>query len=295
MEVNNLTPELILKTQQPNKIVTKPKTVKSDDSKDKTKLVLGTLGAMAVLGAAVVLTRRHLLKNGNIDVPKLNETPRPSQLPNSSNILRSAGAQIKEFRESHVIPAEQKIVDGFMDGGRKAILNENNEIIKASREVIVVNRAEDKVLSEFINQVKKQTEGMTEEDKVEFLYKYVSKLAGDSTVAEKNVQIYSFANGQKILLGEIFNKPYPLAVCRHRSLLFKVLGDELGLSVQLQRGKMGVVFEGEFIGGGHAWNVVKFKNGKSLLVDTMNAKKLDLSAKEAQRQYFSVNKEPLYK
>lgn len=43
---------------------------------------------------------------------------------------------------------------------------------------------------------------------------------------------------QEVLLEDIITLKPPVGVCRHRSLLYKVLGDELGLKVELQRGNI---------------------------------------------------------
>jgi transglutaminase/protease-like cytokinesis protein 3 len=56
-------------------------------------------------------------------------------------------------------------------------------------------------------------------------------------------------------------------VCRHRSLLFKLLGDEAGLKTALVRGNF---IKKKPPGFAHAWNEVILEDGRHLLVDVMH-------------------------
>lgn len=81
-------------------------------------------------------------------------------------------------------------------------------------------------------------------------------------------------------------------MCRHRSLLFKVLGDEAGLEVSLVRGNMrsGNGF------GGHAWNEVRFSSGETSIMDVMNPQQnhVPLSLRDAADAYRDATNAPIY-
>jgi hypothetical protein len=55
-------------------------------------------------------------------------------------------------------------------------------------------------------------------------------------------------------------------VCRHRSLLFKMLCDDAGLSVSLVRGN----YDRGLTRGGHAWNELLLPDGARVIIDVMN-------------------------
>ena len=108
---------------------------------------------------------------------------------------------------------------------------------------------------------------MNEKQKAAFLQKYISDLCGDGSVCDRNLDRFKpKVCYQEVLLGDIIaNKP-PVAVCRHRSLLFKILGDEVGLKIELQRGD----FVDSSGYGGHAWNHITFSDGTSAIFDAMH-------------------------
>ena len=70
---------------------------------------------------------------------------------------------------------------------------------------------------------------------------------------------------------------------------FKVLGDEIGVNVNLQRG----CFANQY---GHSWNVVITNTGDNYICDTMNNKIIPIQQKFIAdlEQYQTVNYEPLY-
>ena len=91
-------------------------------------------------------------------------------------------------------------------------------------------------------------------------------LGGDAVKAEKRSNELAKAyQGKEILLGKVFEKE--ASCCRHKSLLFKILADEIGLKTRMIRGNM-LDFGGI---GGHAWNEVILSNGKRFIYDTQNA------------------------
>ena len=102
---------------------------------------------------------------------------------------------------------------------------------------------------------------------------------------------------KEVLLGDIINAKPPVAVCRHRSLLSKILGDEVGLHIELQRGNWYENGNPNNYGGGHAWNVVRFDDGTSAIYDAMHDKIANTTSGHVDPmadEYLTVNNEKLY-
>ena len=82
---------------------------------------------------------------------------------------------------------------------------------------------------------------------------------------------------------------------RLSSLLYKILGDEVGLKVELQRGNFS---NGTPAGsGGHAWNTVRFDDGSSAIFDAMHNKTSVTTPGQVDdyaKQYFAMDNTPLY-
>jgi hypothetical protein len=100
--------------------------------------------------------------------------------------------------------------------------------------------------------------------------------------------------GSELLLGQIAEKAGP-GVCRHESLMFKILGDEANLEVSLVRGNYRHR-DGRI--GGHAWNELLLKDGTKMLVDLTRLRSnysfMSMSEPKVQR-YLNIRKQPMYK
>ncbi|MCM1003264.1 MAG: FHA domain-containing protein [Candidatus Gastranaerophilales bacterium] len=207
-----------------------------------------------------------------------------------------AGAvdQSRNFNSTHNISSEEVVFDGYKDGGRRLQFDENgNPINKPSREIILVDRTNDTQLQSMISDIKQRTANMSDKEKAAFLQRYVYDISGGDVDMNIHDAWDSRNTGKEVLLGDIITQQPPVAVCRHRSLLMKVLGDEIGLKIELQRGN----FYSGGGGGGHAWNIIRFDDGTSAIYDAMHNKtssttpgKVDSYA----RQYYTVNNEALY-
>ncbi|MDG2125256.1 MAG: hypothetical protein P8J87_16250, partial [Verrucomicrobiales bacterium] len=99
--------------------------------------------------------------------------------------------------------------------------------------------------------------------------------------------------GFEVLLGDV-ERACGGGVCRHRSLLFKMMADEAGLETALVRGNM--LFPGGY--GGHAWNELHLGDGRVKIIDVMNPEDEfvfpDVSEKWVQKSYVTVSNEPIY-
>ena len=210
------------------------------------------------------------LKN---EVPVISAEPvvRPIQVNENP---RTAIEQTGKFNSTHRIDVGEKVLDGYKDAGRRVKFDSNGNIInpeKIRRETIVVDRTKDKKLQHLISDVKQKTKKMSEQQKADFLMEYIYNLTGDGSIAAENCKKWTKNNvGQDALLGDIVTNNPPVAVCRHRGLLFKVLGDEVGLKTELQRGNF---YVDAVDNGGHAWNTVRFSDGTSAIYDPMHHRK----------------------
>ncbi len=244
-----------------------------------------------------------------VDTPSTPvETPAPQQPAQPvNNSGRQAAmhadasggiAQAINFNATHRINVGEKVSDGYRDAGRSVRFDTNGNITnpeKIYRETIVVDRTRDKKLQQLINDIKSKTANMTEKQKAQYLQEYVHRLTGDGHSAMNNLNAWEAAHkGQDVLLGDIVTNKPPIAVCRHRSLLYKILGDEIGLKVELQRGN----FYSQNGGGGHAWNTVRFSDGTSAIFDAMHNRSASTTpgnVDDYAKYYYDVNNRSLYK
>ena len=214
---------------------------------------------------------------------------------NASSYGKSPVEQSISFNKNHNLGVKERVLDGYKDGGRKLKFDSNgNPINKPSREIILVDRKKDSKLQAIINDVKQQTANMTEKQKAIFLQHYIYDMSGADRATNQMIRSWADRHtGEEILLGDIITANPPVAVCRHRSLLYKIVGDEIGLKVGLQRGN----FHSAFGGGGHAWNTVQFSDGTSVICDAMHNKSSSITPGQVDdyaKCYFTVNNEDLY-
>ena len=221
--------------------------------------------------------------------PKVKSAKRPYYAS------RDSVAQSNNYVKHNFISSREKIIDGFKDGGRNCKFSQFGDAISSSREIIVVNKEYDEYLMNAINYAKKNTEGMNEKEKMNFLFKIVKEISGDPLRGDRRSTILAQnANGGEGLLGNFFKHEF--ATCRHKSLMYKILADEVGLNVRLIRG-MAFDLQGF---GGHAWNEVVLQDGKRMLVDIQNSHLINVATKrkinkEILAGYFFDNKQPVYK
>ena len=178
----------------------------------------------------------------------------------SSSDKQKAIAQIKNFNKTNIVSKDEKILDGFMDGGVSSSIDENGNIT-SGREIIVVDRRQDKKLQEIINQVKSETKDYTDSEKINYIFYNIVNNTWSKDCAKDESET---PENTKMLLGDILSEYKP--VCRHRALLFKILADEVGVKTDLVRG----CFSYQDIEGKHAWNVAYPQNSSRLIYDSSN-------------------------
>ncbi len=205
----------------------------------------------------------------------------------------NAVQQSQKFNNIHRIYANERIEHGYMDGGRTLQFNDDSSIKgKPLREIILVkDPAEDPFLKEAIDNAKREMFGMkTMREKAEFLNQYTANLLRIKN-DESNMQVLDKISGDfkdasigtKIPLGKLIE--FETGVCRHLSLLFKVLGDETGVPVALVRGRYYRNSNGVLKGGPHAWNEVINDDGQRIVVDVMHNFVGDMNNPKVQNYY----------
>ena len=205
---------------------------------------------------------------------------------------RQAVDLTNEFLNKNYLLENEKIVDGFRDAGGGAQFSRFGDIIFAKREVITIDKSKDVYLHNAINYVRKNASHLPEKKKLKFIYNLITDISGDVNQAVKNSQLLAEQDaGQERLLGKIFE--HGAAVCRHKSIMFKILAEEVGINTRLLRGNF-IDWVGD---GRHVWNEVKLKDGSKFLVDIQNSRMINL--KNASKNiklanYCTENNVPIY-
>lgn len=209
------------------------------------------------------------------------------------------------FSRTHRIPETESLAPGFRDGGRRTAFDEAGEPLGLFRREVLTFAPfdQDAALKEALDRVRADAAGLDAVlDKVDVLKEAVADLLAENAPAENKRILEALAGeggaaGVEITLGGLIAAG--TGVCRHRSLLFKVLADQLGVPAALVRGnysRRGVdQREGRALGdrGGHAWNEVVLETGDRILVDVMHDYVGTLSDAKA-GGYATVRDEPLY-
>ena len=192
--------------------------------------------------------------------PKLNaksfasgrETYRGPYTASSKSVRQS-----NEYLENNIVDFNTKIVNGFRDAGRYGKFTKFGDIITTEREVITIDRQYDDYLNNIINYVRKNTNNLTEKEKVKSIYNLILDISEDVYKStKKSAKLAELAMGREVMLGKIFE--HNAVCCRHKGLMFKILCDEAGLEASIVRGNMIDMYGF----GGHVWNEVKLSNGK---------------------------------
>ncbi|MDP6113511.1 MAG: hypothetical protein QGF00_23400 [Planctomycetota bacterium] len=217
----------------------------------------------------------------------------PGKVPQSARTVTEA------YHRKHYVGAGMTIPDGYSDGGRGMKLYPDGAI-RTYREVIVLDRSKDAALRKHIEfATSKEIEKLPPEERAKRIARYIdqdmSPPRGRSfSGGPVGVMESEYANRQ-VLLGEISTR-YGAGVCRHRSLLFKVMGDAAGLDVALVRGKYKHRYNRGF--GGHAWNELILKSGKKFIVDVTRPNEdfsfLDATSQKAVERYLDTKTNRIY-
>lgn len=203
-------------------------------------------------------------------------------------------AQSNRFKDKHEI--DGKLQDGFQMVGGDTRIDANGRFVDANRPSTVVDRTQDEVLRKAIADAHQKFDHLKNDPAAlaEALAKYSNDLmtpkgpnwqrlpdsGPDGTVVMRNnpldiqyAKYFREANANKqILLGEFIDMAahgQGGGVCQHQALLFKVLGDEFGLDVNIVSGIAGADRLTPGSTPNHAWNEVVI-DGQRLLYDPRN-------------------------
>lgn len=209
---------------------------------------------------------RLTLSNVEFIIPGLEtiEVPRYGLSP----IAEAAVEQTRRFYRENILGADEKIRDGFrFPSGYSVTVDDQGLLTQHSpEEILVADRLNDPVLAAACGWARE----LRDLPLVERLDAIALKLSSWFWTQKKEPDKYP---NRAMLLGEIINGGR--AVCRHYSLLTKMLCDEAEIPVELHRGFVRV--GGKWIG--HAWNMLilpKEDSGgtRRALVDIANGRVL---------------------
>jgi hypothetical protein len=197
------------------------------------------------------------------------------------------------YWQKHYVPAGTRIPNGYIDGGRAMVIAADGTV-SSGREIIVVDRARDGKLRQHLDYARWLVRGnVAPLERAALLAQYVdlqySPADGRGLAEEACTALLAPLYGKEVLIGDVMGA----GVCRHRSLLFKLLADEAGLSVALVRGNLGTATES----GGHAWNELIRPDGETVIVDVANPQpgfRFPTTIDRHAASYFTVRKEPFY-
>ncbi len=182
---------------------------------------------------------------------------------------RVSGAALRqslEFRSMHELSGFEPIANGYIDGGRGMHVGVDGTRGASSREVLVVDRTRDAALRADIV-VARNLRHLPPAERAQAIARHIDeKMGGQAAdLADRNNVATDRARNREVLIGEAPHVLDGTGVCRHRSLLFKVLADEAGLDTTIRRGNA----QYGSSSGAHAWNEVVI-DGRPMVVDVMN-------------------------
>jgi hypothetical protein len=218
---------------------------------------------------------------------------RPADTP--PNVTSAAKQVVSAFNKQHYIGAGVIIPDGYLDGGRRMALDDSGRA-SSGREIIFVDRTRDTELANDIA-FARDLKSLPAIDRVKKLVEWVdhenTPPGGEKWVMQATDQLQKEFTSKAVLIGDWMEQSQA-GVCRHRSLVFKILADEAGLKAALVRGN----YAGRNGAGGHAWNEVALEDGRKVLVDVMHngakPKFPELTDEYVVKHYLKVDNTPWY-
>lgn len=223
-------------------------------------------------GRNAIAVEVHQASPGSSDLffdLELKVVPAAAEIPPASAAARQA---IDAFNRLHYLGPGVAVPDGFIDGGRHMKLDAEKHA-ESGREILWVDRVRDKQLADdlaYVSSAEFRALPVLERAK-----RIAARIDGQTTppgglkwIGETARQLEAEFKNQPLLIGDWVEQCHA-GVCRHRSLLFKILADEAGLKTSLVRGNY---LQKDPPGIPHAWNEVVLDDGHCVLVDVMHSR-----------------------
>ncbi len=217
----------------------------------------------------------------------------------AAEVAADAQQVIVLFNKQHYIGPGVKIPDGYIDGGRHMAVDTQG-YASSGREILLVNRSRDAELADDLAFARSPE--LRALPALERIQRIAARIDRETTppgglrwVGETTEQLEKEFTNKPVLIGDWMDQ-CQAGVCRHRSLLFKILADEAGLNVALVRGNY--ASKGP-PGAPHAWNEVVLDDGRRVLVDVMHngskPKFPEVTAPRVVQHYLKVDGTPWYR
>lgn len=144
------------------------------------------------------------------------------------------------YRSRNYLGPEDKIPNGFLDGGPGMKLGAEGKEVSSLREVVLVDRESDEKLREYLEFVKspyvQKLSAMERARRIAmFIDGEFSPKSGRDYAVLSSLFLRGGYSGQAVPIGEVLMLGGG-GEASHRAVLFKVLGDAAGLDVALARG-----------------------------------------------------------
>lgn len=177
--------------------------------------------------------------------------------------------QTLQFNCTHVIGQQDRVLDGFIDGGRGMQVDEFGYAV-SPREILRVDRCRDTMLQiHLAYAASSELALLNEVDRATRIAAYIDRLMtpaeGRSTCLARSNLLAKRSSTLEVLIGDAVSL-CGAGVCRHRALLFKLMADEAGLKCVLVRGN----YQSSGRTEGHAWNELILADNRRVVVDVMN-------------------------
>lgn len=222
-------------------------------------------------GTNVVAVEVHQATTNNADLffdLALKTLPADTAPP---TVTTEAKPVLEAYYKQHYVDTATRVPDGYFDGGRHMQLDAAGRA-RSGREILLVDRDGDPELQRQIEFARSAAiRDLPERERIQRLAAFIDARTtppGGPRWTGPAIEDLTreFAN-QSLRIGDVIEQSQA-GVCRHRSLLFKILGDEAGLKTALVRGNY--ARRGVKPGFAHAWNEVTLSDGRRVLVDVMH-------------------------